>query len=187
MYVARCRTGVASRRSCCGRAPGRRQGQNRTLANLSRWLGGQGRRAGLVLEGPAAGGGPEGRLRSPQPAARPCGRGAGHAAGAGVEELIDPVWSRQQDLVPAMVVAQVIDPASEAAVAPGCAPRPPPAHWACCWVSPAATRTSRHAAMDWLAPTRAVEDALAAPSTWPGAPGPLRAAIYGWCWSATAA
>ena len=66
----------------------------------------------------------------------------GSAQRLGMAEPIDPTPSRNRDLVLAMLAAQVIAPGSKLATARGCAPRPPPAHWARCWVWPAVMRTT---------------------------------------------
>ena len=55
----------------------------------------------------------------PQPAARACRGGAGQARRLSIEDLIDPAPSRRRDLVTAMLVAQVIAPASKLALARG--------------------------------------------------------------------
>jgi hypothetical protein len=95
--------------------------KNRTLANLSSWPEAKVEALARVLKG------------QPPPAADldgafeitrslPHGHVAavlGTARQLGLEELIDPVPSRQRDLVTAMAVAQVIAPASKLAIARG--------------------------------------------------------------------
>ena len=96
-------------------------GMNRTLANLSAWPEAKVEALSRVLKG------------QPPPAADldgafeitrslPHGHVAavlGTARQLGLEELIDPVPSRQRDLVAAMAVAQVIAPDSKLAIARG--------------------------------------------------------------------
>jgi len=95
--------------------------KNRTLANLSAWPDARVDALSRVLKG------------QPPPAADldeafeitrslPHGHVAavlGTARQLGLDELIDPVPSRQRDLVTAMAVAQVIDPGSKLAIARG--------------------------------------------------------------------
>lgn len=95
--------------------------KNRTLANLSSWPEAKVDALSRVLKG------------QPPPAAEPGGAFEitrslphGHVAAVlgtaralGLEELIDPVPSRQRDLVTAMAVAQVIAPGSKLAIARG--------------------------------------------------------------------
>jgi hypothetical protein len=95
--------------------------KNRTLANLSSWPEAKADALARVLKG------------QPPPAADldgafeitrslPHGHVAavlGTARALGLEELIDPVPSRQRDLVTAMTVAQVIAPDSKLAIARG--------------------------------------------------------------------
>ena len=119
---SRCRTGGHHPRSCCGKATVEAgKVKNRTLANLSAWPEAKVDALTRVLKG------------QPPPAAPldeafeitrslPHGHVAavlGTARRLGLEELIDPVPSRQRDLVTAMAVAQVIAPDSKLAIARG--------------------------------------------------------------------
>ena len=95
--------------------------KNRTLANLSSWPEAKVDALARVLKGqppPAAAW--TGRSRSPAACrtgtSPPCWA---RRAQLGLEELIDPVPSRQRDLVTAMAVAQVIAPDSKLAIARG--------------------------------------------------------------------
>ena len=95
--------------------------KNRTLANLSRWPEDKVEALARVLKGLPPAGGP-GRRRSRSPAA--CRTAMSPRCSArrdrlGIAELIDPAPSRQRDLVLAMLVAQVIAPASKLAIARG--------------------------------------------------------------------
>ena len=119
---SRCRTG-ARRPAILLRESYREAGKvkNRTLANLSAWPEAKVEALSGVLKG------------QPPPAAPldeafeitrslPHGHVAavlGTARQLGLEELIDPVPSRQRDLVTAMAVAQVIAPDSKLAIARG--------------------------------------------------------------------
>ena len=95
--------------------------KNRTLANLSSWPEAKVDALARVLKGrppPAAAW--TGRSRSPAACrtatSPPC---SARRAQLGLDELIDPVPSRQRDLVTAMAVAQVIAPDSKLAIARG--------------------------------------------------------------------
>jgi hypothetical protein len=92
--------------------------KNRTLANLSRWPADKVDALARVLKGLP----PRVDLTSAFEITRSLPHGhvaavLGTAHRLGVAELIDPARSRQRDLVLAMLVAQVIDPASKLAVA----------------------------------------------------------------------
>ena len=94
--------------------------KNRTLGQPVVLARGQGRGPVPGAEGPAAARGPGRRVRDhPQPAAGHVAAVLGTARQLGLEELIDPVPSRQRDLVVAMTVAQVIAPDSKLAIARG--------------------------------------------------------------------
>src|SRR5437867_12999959 len=93
--------------------------KNRTLANLSSWPEAKVETLARALKGlPPAG------LKGMIEVTRSLPHG--HVAAVlgtlrelGLEELIDPVWCRQRDLVTAMAVAQVIEPDSKLAIARG--------------------------------------------------------------------
>ena len=92
--------------------------KNRTLANLSRWPADKVDALARVLKGLP----PRVDLTSAFEITRSLPHGhvaavLGTARRLGVAELIDPARSRQRDLVLAMLVAQVIDPASKLAAA----------------------------------------------------------------------
>jgi transposase len=94
--------------------------KTRTLANLSRWPEHKVERLQRALKGLP----PAGDLAEAFQITRSLAHGhvaavLGTARALGVEELIDPVSSRQRDLVTAMAVAQVIDPGSKLATARG--------------------------------------------------------------------
>jgi hypothetical protein len=93
---------------------------NRTLANLSRWPAPKVEALSRVLKGQA----PKLDLAEAFEISRSLGHGhvaavLGTVGTLGVEELIDPVSSRQRNLITAMLVAQVIDPGSKLATARG--------------------------------------------------------------------
>ena len=95
--------------------------KNRTLANLSAWPEAKVEALARVLKGqPPAAAGLDGAFEITR--SLPHGHVAavlGTARQLGLEELIDPVPSRQRDLVTAMAVAQVIAPDSKLAIARG--------------------------------------------------------------------
>ena len=95
--------------------------KNRTLANLSSWPEAKVDALSRVLKGqPAPAAAAEGTFEIAR--SLPHGHVAavlGTARALGLEELIDPVPSRQRDLVTAMAVAQVIAPDSKLAIARG--------------------------------------------------------------------
>jgi hypothetical protein len=95
--------------------------KNRTLANLSSWPEAKVDALGRVLKGqPLPAAGLDGAFEITR--SLPHGHVAavlGTARRLGLEELIDPVPSRQRDLVVAMAVAQVIAPDSKLAIARG--------------------------------------------------------------------
>ena len=95
--------------------------KNRTLANLSAWPEAKVEALARVLKGqPPRAAGLDGAFEITR--SLPHGHVAavlGTARQLGLEELIDPVPSRQRDLVTAMAVAQVIAPDSKLAIARG--------------------------------------------------------------------
>jgi Transposase DDE domain len=95
--------------------------KNRTLANLSAWPDAKVDALARVLKGqPPPAAGLDGAFEITR--SLPHGHVAavlGTARQLGLEELIDPVPSRQRDLVTAMAVAQVIAPDSKLAMARG--------------------------------------------------------------------
>jgi hypothetical protein len=138
--------------------------KNRTLANLSSWPEAKVEALALVLKG--------------QPPAAPLD-GAfeitrslphGHVAAVlgtlrdlGLEELIDPVPSRQRDLVTAMAVAQVIAPGSKLAIARGLREETAASSLGEVLGAGGCDEDDLYAAMDWLAARQdRIEDALAA-------------------------
>jgi hypothetical protein len=137
--------------------------RNRTLANLSGWPEAKVDALARVLKGqqPAA---LEGAFEVSR--SLPHGHVAavlGMLRELGLEELIDPVWSRQRDLVTAMAVAQVIEPDSKLAIARGL--RAPTATSSLGEVLGVGgcDEDDLYAAMDWLAARQEpVQDALAA-------------------------
>jgi hypothetical protein len=94
--------------------------RNRTLANLSAWPEAKVDALSRVLKGQHPAAVPEGAFEITR--SLPHGHVAavlGAARELGLEELIDPAWSRQRDLVTAMAVAQVTEPDSKLAIARG--------------------------------------------------------------------
>ena len=94
--------------------------KNRTLANLSHWPQEKVDALSLVLKGLP----PKFALEDTFEITRSLPHGhvaavLGTLRSLGVEEMIDPVPSRQRDLVTAMVVSQVLDPSSKLACARG--------------------------------------------------------------------
>src|SRR5438552_4584637 len=95
--------------------------KNRTLANLSSWPEAKVDALARVLKGQLA---PAAAVEGTFEIARSLPHGhvaavLGTARDLGLDELIDPVPSRQRDLVAAMAVAQVIAPDSKLAIARG--------------------------------------------------------------------
>ena len=95
--------------------------KNRTLANLSSWPEAKVDALSRVLKGQLA---PAAAVEGTFEIARSLPHGhvaavLGTVRALGLEELIDPVPSRQRDLVTAMAVAQVIAPDSKLAIARG--------------------------------------------------------------------
>ncbi|HEY1916976.1 MAG TPA: IS1634 family transposase [Streptosporangiaceae bacterium] len=139
--------------------------KNRTLANLSAWPEAKVEALARVLKG------------QPPPAADldgafeitrslPHGHVAavlGTARRLGLEELIDPVPSRQRDLVTAMAVAQVIAPDSKLAIARGLRDQSAASSLGQVLGVGGCDEDDLYAAMDWLAARQEkIEDALAA-------------------------
>jgi hypothetical protein len=139
--------------------------KNRTLANLSAWPEAKVDALSRVLKG------------QPPPAADLDGAFEitrslphGHVAAVlgtlrdlGLEELIDPVPSRQRDLVTAMAVAQVIDPGSKLAIARGLRDETAASSLGEILHLGSCDEDDLYAAMDWLrARQEPIEDALAA-------------------------
>jgi hypothetical protein len=139
--------------------------KNRTLANLSSWPEAKVDALARVLKGQlapaAAAGGTFEIARS-----LPHGHVAavlGTARALGLEELIDPVPSRQRDLVTAMAVAQVIAPGSKLAIARGLREETAASSLGEVLGLGGCDEDDLYAAMDWLAARQEkIEDALAA-------------------------
>src|SRR5580704_18093548 len=94
--------------------------KNRTLANLSSWPEAKVDALSRVLKGQPQAAALDGAFEITR--SLPHGHAAavlGTLRALGLEELIDPVPSRQRDLVTAMAVAQVIAPDSKLAIARG--------------------------------------------------------------------
>jgi len=118
--------------------------KTRTLANLTRWPEPKVEALSRVLKGLP----PRVDLAEAFQITRSLQHGhvaavLGTSARLGIAELIDPVGSRNRDLVLAMLTAQVIArrPRSWKSRA-GCALRPRPAHWVRCWAWAVPTRTT---------------------------------------------
>jgi len=137
--------------------------KNRTLANLSSWPEAKVEALSRALRGlPPAG--LEGMVEVSR--SLPHGHVAavlGTARALGLEELIDPVGSRQRDLVTAMAVAQVIAPDSKLAIARGLREETAASSLGEVLHLGGCDEDDLYAAMDWLAARQEkVEDALAA-------------------------
>ena len=137
--------------------------KNRTLANLSSWPEAKVEALSRALKGlPPAG--LEGMVEVSR--SLPHGHVAavlGTARALGLEELIDPVGSRQRDLVTAMAVAQVIGPDSKLAIARGLREETAASSLGEVLHLGGCDEDDLYAAMDWLAARQEkVEDALAA-------------------------
>src|SRR6516164_924823 len=137
--------------------------KNRTLANLSSWPEAKVEALSRALKGlPPAG--LEGMVEVSR--SLPHGHVAavlGTARALGLEELIDPVGSRQRDLVTAMAVAQVIGPDSKLAIARGLREETAASSLGEVLGLGGCDEDDLYAAMDWLAARQEkVEDALAA-------------------------
>src|SRR6266403_2017908 len=125
--------------------------KNRTLANLSSWPEAKVEALARALKGlPPAG------LEGTFEIARSLPHGhvaavLGTARQLGLEELIDPVPSRQRDLVTAMAVAQVIAPDSKLAIARGLREETAASSLGQVLDVAACDEDDLYAAMDWLA------------------------------------
>jgi hypothetical protein len=137
--------------------------KNRTLANLSSWPEAKVEALSRALRGlPPAG--LEGTFEVTR--SLPHGHVAavlGTIRELGLEELIDPVPSRQRDLVTAMAVAQVIAPDSKLAIARGLREETAASSLGEVLGAGGCDEDDLYAAMDWLATRQErIEDALAA-------------------------
>jgi hypothetical protein len=137
--------------------------KNRTLANLSSWPEAKVEALSRALKGlPPAGLDGAFEITRSLP--------HGHVAAAlgtlrslGLEEVIDPVGSRQRDLVTAMVTAAVIDGSSKLATARGLRAETAASSLGEVLDLGSCDEDGLYAAMDWLLPRQqAIEDALAA-------------------------
>jgi hypothetical protein len=140
------------------------QVKNRTLANLSAWPEAKVDALAAVLKGQA----PAARLAGAFEITRSLPHGhvaavLGTARELGLEELIDPVPSRQRDLVTAMAVAQVIEPDSKLAIARGLRGETAASSLGEVLRLGGCDEDDLYAAMDWLAERQdRIQDALAA-------------------------
>lgn len=138
--------------------------RNRTLANLSGWPQAKVDALARVLKGQQPAAALEGAFEVTR--SLPHGHVAavlGTLRDLGLEELIDPVWSRQRDLVTAMAVAQVIEPDSKLAIARGLRAQTATSSLGEVLGVSGCDEDDLYAAMDWLAARQEqVEDALAA-------------------------
>jgi hypothetical protein len=138
--------------------------RNRTLANLSGWPEAKVDALSRVLRGQQPAAALEGAFEIAR--SLPHGHVAavlGTLRDLGLEELIDPVPSRQRDLVTAMVVAQVIEPDSKLAIARGLRGETATSSLGEVLGVSGCDEDDLYAAMDWLAARQGpVEDALAA-------------------------
>jgi hypothetical protein len=138
--------------------------RNRTLANLSGWPQAKVDALARVLKGQQPAAALEGAFEISR--SLPHGHVAavlGTLRELGLEELIDPVWSRQRDLVCAMAVAQVIEPDSKLAIARGLRAQTATSSLGEVLGVTGCDEDDLYAAMDWLAARQEpVQDALAA-------------------------
>ena len=138
--------------------------RNRTLANLSGWPEAKVDALARVLKGQQPAAALEGAFEVTR--SLPHGHVAavlGTLRELGLEELIDPVWCRQRDLVTAMAVAQVIEPDSKLAIARGLRAQTATSSLGEVLGVTGCDEDDLYAAMDWLAARQEpVEDALAA-------------------------
>jgi transposase len=138
--------------------------KNRTLANLSRWPEPKVDALTRVLKGLP----PRVELAEAFEITRSLPHGhvaavLGTARRLGIEELIDPVRSRRRDLVLAMLIAQVIAPASKLAFARALRAETATSSLGALLGVSACDEDDLYAAMDWaLARKDAIENALAA-------------------------
>ena len=138
--------------------------KNRTLANLSHWPEHKVEALRSALKGTA----PPADLSSSFEIARSLPHG--HVAAVlgtlrrlGLEELICAESSRQRDLVTAMVVAQVIDPASKLAITRGLRAETASSSLGEVLGVSSCDEDDLYDAMDWIGPHQAgIEDSLAA-------------------------
>src|SRR6266705_3221788 len=139
--------------------------KNRTLANLSSWPEAKVEALSRVLKGqPPPAAGLDGAFEITR--SLPHGHVAavlGTARQLGLEELIDPVPSRQRDLVTAMAVAQVIAPDSKLAIARGLQAGTAASSLGQVLGLGGCDEDDLYAAMDWLAARQdRIQDTLAA-------------------------
>jgi Transposase DDE domain len=139
--------------------------KNRTLANLSSWPEAKVDALARVLKGAPP---PAADLDGAFEIARSLPHGhvaavLGTARQLGLEELIDPVPSRQRDLVTAMAVAQVIAPDSKLAIARGLREETAATSLGEVLALGSCDEDDLYAAMDYLAARQEqIQDALAA-------------------------
>ena len=139
--------------------------KNRTLANLSSWPEAKVDALARVLKGQLA---PAAAAEGTFEIARSLPHGhvaavLGTARALGLEELLDPVPSRQRDLVTAMAVAQVIAPGSKLAIARGLQAETAASSLGEVLGVAGCDEDDLYGAMDWLAARQdRIEDALAA-------------------------
>src|SRR6266852_713375 len=139
--------------------------KNRTLANLSSWPEVKVDALARVLKGQLA---PAAAVEGTFEIARSLPHGhvaavLGAARELGVEELIDPVPSRQRDLVTAMAIAQVIAPDSKLAIARGLQAETAASSLGEVLGVAGCDEDDLYGAMDWLAARQEkIQDALAA-------------------------
>src|SRR5512133_361368 len=138
--------------------------KNRTLANLSSWPEAKVDALARVLKGQPPAAAVEGAFEISR--SLPHGHIAavlGTARQLGLEELIDPVPSRQRDLVTAMAAAQVIAPDSKLAIARGLREETAASSLGEVLGAGSCDEDDLYAAMDWLAARQdRIQDALAA-------------------------
>src|SRR5713101_2355605 len=138
--------------------------KNRALANLSSWPEAKVDALARVLKGQQPAVPLEGAFEITR--SLPHGHVAavlGTLRALGLEELIDPVPSRQRDLVTAMAVAQVTEPDSRLAIARGLRAETAASSLGEILHLGSCDEDDRYAAMDWLAARQdRIEDALAA-------------------------
>lgn len=137
--------------------------KNRTLANLSRWPQAKVDALSAVLKGNL----PKGSFQDSFSITRSLPHGhvaavLGTLRSLGLEELIDPVPSRNRNLITAMIVAQVIDPSSKLACARGLRSDTASSSLGEVLSLTNANSNDLYEAMDWLLPRQGdIEDALA--------------------------
>jgi hypothetical protein len=138
--------------------------KNRTLANLSSWPEAKVDALARVLKGQPPAAAVEGAFEISR--SLPHGHVAavlGTARQLGLEKLIDPVPSRQRDLVTAMAAAQVIAPDSKLAIARGLREETAASSLGEVLGAGSCDEDDLYAAMDWLAARQdRIQDALAA-------------------------